>query len=303
MERQVLIRLTFKDLIWIASLAILLGISLYIIYVDLNTVYTWVFPLDKPRLVNLWHPKSTVGIGVVDLRSNATLLTVYKGFSTSVILDENPSGYALIIARGYNLYVLAYAIFLIISYILISRLLKKRTGLIPTLSLLVFFFMALASMFSLVPYIDAGNKLGYVYRSSEITRELNSLNFTRLKEPFLNVLGYAYLFRDSFEGITLVNTRLEVKNSLVLMILNTSGSPEVTYNTAFYETSGKQLLVYLLSSSPNPAGSFTYVKIEFMPRTTYPQTTVFITPLILGLATLVWGLVSILIVKHTRHVR
>ncbi|MEM0475096.1 MAG: hypothetical protein QXZ48_08930 [Zestosphaera sp.] len=303
LEKEVLIRFTFKDFMWVASLAILLGVSLYVIYVDYNTTYTWVYPLDRARLAGEWYPKSTVGVGIIDLRGNMTLLTVYRGFSTSVILDEYSSGYALIVARGFNLYVLTLTIFSVVFYVLISRLLKKKTGLLCTLLLLVFFFVVLASVASLIPYVSAGSGLGYVYRSSKIVRELNSLNFTSLKEPFLNVLGYAYLFRDSFEGVTLVNTKLEVKNSLALMVLNRSGVPEVTYNTAFYEVAGKQLLIYLFSSSPNPTGSFTYVKIEFMPRSTYPQTILFAVPLILSLTTLILGLVSVFVTRRLRSLR
>ncbi len=300
MGKQLIIKFTFKDLVWITSLVVLLVVSLYVIYVDYNTTYTWVYPLDKPRLVNDWYPKSTVAVGIVDLRSNMTLLTVYKGFSTSVIIDEHPSGYALVVARGYNLYVLILTIFLLIFYFFVSLLLKKRTNMVSTLLLLAFFFITLASVTSFIPYVSAGSELGYAYRSSGIVRELNTLNFTSLKEPFLNVLGYAYLFKDSFERITLVSTRLEVKNTLALMILNRSGVPEVTYNAAFYEVAGKQLLIYLFSSSPNPTGSFTYVKVEFIPRSTYTQTMIFVAPLTLSLATLVFGLVGMFFVRRPR---
>lgn len=62
-------------------------------------------------LASEWYPKSTIGIGVVDLRNNVTILTVYKGFTTSVILDEYPSGYAVVVARGYNYYVAALTVF------------------------------------------------------------------------------------------------------------------------------------------------------------------------------------------------
>lgn len=288
---------------WFASLVILLGVSLYVIYVDYNTTYTWVYPLDRPRLVSEWYPKSTIGVGIIDLKSNTTLLTVYRGFSTSVILDEYPSGYALIVARGYNFYVLALSAFLVVFYTLISRVLKKRTNFMFALLLLVFFLISLASVISLIPYVSAGSEFGYAYKSSRVVKELNSLNFTSLREPFLNMLGYAYLFRDSFEGVTLVNTRLEVKNALTLMVLNRSGVPEVTYNAAFYEVAGKQLLIYLFSSSPDPAGSFTYVKIEFIPRSTYPRAIILAVPLILSLTTLILGLVSVFIARRLRPPR
>lgn len=101
------------------------------------------------------------------------------------------------------------------------------------LFMLGFFLIVLATTISLVPYVNAGRELGYVYKTSKIVRELNSLNFTSLKEPFLNALGYAYLFKDSFSSITLVNAELRVKNALALMVLNRTGIPEVTYNTAF----------------------------------------------------------------------
>jgi hypothetical protein len=300
MEKQVLIKLTFKDLAWIFSLVFLIGVSFYVVYVDYNTSYNWVFPLNKPVLANEWYPKSTIGVGVIDLQSNITILTLYKGLTTSVILDEYPSGYAVVVARGYNYYVVALTVFSTVFYALISRLLMRRirtVSRIPLLFVLGFFFITLATIISLVPYINVGHELGYVYRTSKIVRELNSLNFTSLKEPFLNTLGYAYLFRDSFSTVTLVNAELRVKNVLVIMVLNRTGIPEVTYNTAFYEAPGKQLMIYLFSSTPNPVGTFSYLRIEFTPRSTYPQTA-FMTPLILCLATLVWGLTSVFIMRR-----
>lgn len=303
MERQVMIKLTFKDLVWIISLVFLVSVSSYVVYVDYNTSYNWVFPLNKPVLASEWYPKSTIGIGVVDLRNNVTILTVYKGFTTSVILDEYPSGYAVVVARGYNYYVAALTVFSTAFYALISRLLMKKihsASRILFLFMLGFFLIVLATTISLVPYVNAGRELGYVYKTSKIVRELNSLNFTSLKEPFLNALGYAYLFKDSFSSITLVNAELRVKNALALMVLNRTGIPEVTYNTAFYETPGKQLLIYLFSSTPNPTGTFSYLRIEFTPRGTYPQTA-FATSLILCLATLVWGLAGVFMARRFTH--
>ncbi|GEM_PF-1436225 len=303
MEKQVMIRLTFKDLVWIISLVFLIGVSSYVVYVDYNTSYTWVFPLNRPALANEWYPKSTIGVGVVDLRNNVTILTLYKGFTTSVILDEYSSGYAVVVARGYNYYVVVLTVFSTVFYALISRLLIRRIRSVsrtPFLMVLGLFFITLATITSLMPYINVGHELGYVYRTSKIVRELNSLNFTSLKEPFLNVLGYAYLFRDSFSSITLVSAELRVKNALALMVLNRTGAPEVTYNTAFYETPGKQLLIYLFSSTPNPVGTFSYLRIEFTPRSTYPQTA-FMTSLILCLATLVLGLASVFALRRFTH--
>lgn len=273
---------------------------MYVIYVDYNTSYTWVYPLDRPRLVDGWYPKSTIGVGIVDLKSNTTLLTVYRGFSTSVILDEYPSSYALIVARGYNFYVLGTSLFLIAFYALVSRVLKKRTGPKFVLLLLVFFFVTLASMISLMLYVGAGSELGYVYKSSRVVRELSSLDFTSLREPFLNTLGYVYSFRDGFEGVTLVSTKLEVRKALALMVLNRSGVPEVTYNAAFYEVAGKQLLIYLFSSSPKPEGTFTYVKVEFLPRSTHPRAIILAVPLILSLTTLTLGLMSVFMARRPR---
>lgn len=307
LEMELRIRLETRDATLIAGLLALIAVGIFVILIDYNTVYTWIMPLNTPRGLS-WYYKTSIGIGVVNQASNITSLTVLNGIITNIVLGEYNGGYAVIISKGLN----AYVVVIVLVDLLICMVFSMKTrrlvtkGVIGILSLLLLVVLYVVPLLTLLPYIDYGR----VYSNHRVIEPLqppvlnipmNILNYTEIPNAH-PALRYAYRVTDEVRELSLIHVDFHFNDTLMPIMLvrvlidNDIVRQEYAYNTAFYTSSGL-VEIYVFSPLPLNNSVISYYKVEFEPLDQGMASLLFMIPMSLLIVVTVLSALQLQLIK------
>lgn len=241
MEEEVRVSIPLSKLLRILSLLLIIAIGVYVIAYDYFTEYVWVLPLDDVRTI-LGYPKAFVRARVYDVWGNTSISSLeLSGFPLEIGLGPSEGKFAVIYARGPNLYVLLIvAISYIVGIFFVRKLSRGARG--PALiGAAVFVALIAASQAFLIPYIDHGRSLGYSYYEpygGSISVPFSALSYE--VRNISNVPYYYYLIyeRDKLRGYpVLVSYKIELNDDAIPIVIYGAISEAGNYSGFAYEKS------------------------------------------------------------------
>ncbi|MEM1629018.1 MAG: hypothetical protein QW551_07095 [Desulfurococcaceae archaeon] len=305
------IRFEARDIAIITGLLALVVMGIFMVLTDYRTEYVWIVPLNVPRSFS-WYYKTNIGIGVVNQVSNTTSLIVFNGIVPGILLGEYDEGYAVIISRGFNAYVLAIVVVDLAMYMVF--LLKTRRlaikGVLGALSLTLLAVLYAMPLLALMPYID----YGHVYGNHEVVEPLQPpvlsiplsvLNYTEIPDAH-PALRYVYRVSDEIREISLVHVNFLFNDTLMpvmfvrALVDGNVVRQERTYNTAFYISRGV-VEIYLFSPLPLNNSVLLYYKAEFRQLDQGITPLLFTMPLSLVFIAIVLSALQLQLIKTRTH--
>ena len=209
-------------------LAVVLAVALVSSYTlvvlgDLGEEYTWYYPLNTPRRIALYYPKSEVAVVTVDVEKSTVTPLVTTGLLLEVVVDKCTSCYVAVYSRGVNYYALLVLLVNAVTYVAVAWV-TRRSGKTRVLALTASWVLAT----SVVPltwlYVNLGSNLGYnvVARSVDLPVE-NPVDLYSLLggevDPSLRQVLYTYrygvVYSDEVNTTTLVSVSVESASLLV----------------------------------------------------------------------------------------
>lgn len=251
------------------ELVVLVGVL--VVVEDLNTEYVWVYPSSEPREVASLYAKSSTTIALIDLESDKRTLVVLSGVSTSTVIGECSTCYAIVVASGVNFYVLLFTITLTISAGLVIHVESVTKPLV--ILLLCLYISALTIVYL---YIKAGEGLGYTVkphysRLAQIDLEDRGFqSVTIVEDNTIRILRrHAYGFRERVKDLSLVHIRVQrVENEDILVLLNTTTSITTAQESATLYIESGELEILVLSDREVFNSTIEYYKLEFKEQET-----------------------------------
>lgn len=288
-------------IIFVAGFMVIVALSAYVLWVDINTEYTWVVPLYEN--MGLWgYYKWSNGIGIYDLARSVNEpdnVISLNGLVSSIRLAPSATSYAIILARGINIYVSTVVLLTFFVYIVLQKKVMKIKAYFMKMLLSILVIVFLASMLVvMVPYIDEGHVLGYSVTKDSVsftipvrTLSLLSLNSTGVS-GFANYT-YVYVLTDNVIDGSLVHARFILNDSVgipPLMVVRViqGGNVVARYignDATFYvslpnsELSG-QIRIYILTDRQLNNSLLEYARLSFVPMSLEPPVHLMVTPLI-----------------------
>ncbi len=285
----------------IAGFMIIIALSAYVLWLDINTEYTWIMPLN--RNAQIWgYYKWNNGIGIYDLAKSVkepSNVVSLNGLTTSIGLASSSTSYAIILARGINIYVVAVVLLSLSIYIVLQKkLLKIKTYFVKILlSILIIVFIA--SMLAVtIPYIDMGHALGYSVTKDSVsitvpvkTLSLLSLNSSGI--PGFANYTYVYILTDNVIDGSLVHARFILNDSVdipPLMIVRVVqddnviaryiGNEATFYVSLSSSRPNGEIRIYILTDKQLNNSLIEYARLSFVPMGLEPPVYLMVTPLI-----------------------
>lgn len=292
-KRSAALHQKFRLITGVVPVLLVLLLSAYVIVVDINTKYTWYYPLVRDRTIGEYYPKLEQRIQLYDLEKNETLTIVHRGLSLGgTKISSSTTSFAKVEYSGVNVYVLATVLALmLVQFYAFLRFTKSKS----TLPLLLYIFLTVTSaltVISILHYINAGHETEYfVYASlheekllgpiyienTTLTEHINATLFTR-------IFKYAYVCqRELVRGTALVHLVIEdqlkhIVPSLPLIYIGDSVSQSYT-KTSYVE--GNYVWCSLFSMIEVNA-SYALYKLEFVRNPAVEALPLFlVTPLVL----------------------
>ncbi len=287
---------------YLISALIIIALSSYIIYKDISSTYTWVIPLNVPRAIHSFF-KTEIAINYIDLASNTETLGIVRGVVFSVILDALPTGYAVMVLRGVNIYLFTLAICSIIVYLIIAKKLISKISKKNFLAYVVFTLMIVSTLTSLMSYTGYASFSSYTFSETPVELRFSNLKYLDLDETGNSLifnasnklikLRYLYSISDTTRTLSLIRIRMLLEDQVYSVIyVNALGKSIMLVgnsSTALYVPSGS-ITLYIFSDNPIRNSKLIYNKVEFWNPT--GELNIFITfmPLALLIASIVTGL-------------
>jgi len=296
------IRLDIGRIIYLIGAVSIVLLGLYLVYTEASATYTIVIPTNTLRAIHGFF-KNTMAVKYVDLSSGIEPLSITTGSAFNIILDALPTGYAIVILRGVNLYMLTVVIVAVIVYLAISRRILRKVNTRTLLAYIVFTLMATTSIVSTLFYSSLARNAGYEYSETPLTIRFNNLNYTDLDQVgqslIVNVssgllkLRYLYSLSDTANSLSLVKVQLVLNDTAYpITYINASAGQTILLgnsSTVFYTGRGT-LAINILSDQLLNNSILLYYKLEFYQGPiSEPSTMIIITPLILTISTIIIG--------------
>lgn len=254
--RSITITVSVEKLAVLASILVVTALSTWILMADYNASYTWIMPLDSARsIAGYW--KTSTAIGIYDLgfeNANYSNTLIVNGLFSEVFLDRVDTGYAIVVAKGFNPFVL-----LITAMVLANTLLAVAGRLGGTgvrgfpLGLVFLTLLASATLLSLFPYISEGYTLGFsVYEYPIKEYFFKDLPYNQLPSNISLQLGfYRFIY-----NVTVTN----VPGGSLVRIWFSPGNDTVLIPTLIYiEEESAVNITRLLVSNNNEVFTAFYV--------------------------------------------
>ena len=250
--------------------------SFTLIVEDLNTEYTWIYPLNTPRDVTSLYAKSSITIALVDAEAERRSIVVLSGLLASSVISECSTCYAVVIASGVNYYTLLFVIALTFS----TGLAIYTWGVTRPLVILlvVMYIVAYTIMHS---YIKEGSSVAYSVEESRLGPvRVDSLEYMGTRTVLLELGNSSWLitsrhvygFRDRVRDSSLIAVRVRrAGDEDVTIRINTSKSSlEAPGSIALYVDRGEVEVLVLVDKRPANS-EVEYYKLEFTPRETQAE--------------------------------
>jgi len=253
---SITITISVDKLAVLASIAVVIALSAWILTIDYGASYTWILPLNSAQSIT-GHWKTGIAIGVYDLgfeRANYSNTVIVDGLFTQVFVDRVDTGYAIIVAKGFNPYVVLITAAVLVNIFLAAarRLRGVRYSGFP-LDMVFLALLASATLLSLAPYISEGYTLGYSVHEYPVKEYFfKDLPYNQLSSNTSLQLGF---YRFAY-NITVTN----VPGGSLVRIWFTPGNDTVLLPTLIYvEEEGTGNATRLLVSNNNEVFTAFYV--------------------------------------------
>lgn len=253
---SITITISVEKLGVLAFAVVVIALSAWVLATDHGASYTWILPLDSAQsITGYW--KTSTAIGVYDLgleNANYSNTVIVSGLFSQVFIDRVETGYAIVVAKGFNPYVLLITLAVLANTVLaVARRLKgARPSGLP-LDLIILTLLASVTLLSLIPYISEGHTLGYsVYEYPVREYFFRDLPYNQLSSNSSLQLGF---YRFAY-NITVTN----VPGGSLVRVWFTPGNDTVLIPTLIYiEEEGTGNATRLLVSNNNEVYTAFYV--------------------------------------------
>jgi hypothetical protein len=275
-EKRIVIEFSRSGLLVALLFLVFAVTSILVVYVDYNTEYTWIYPLDTER-VFFTYLKPQVLVSVQSTIETSGVTGIVSGIP-GLIRVRGTGDYAIVLARGPSIYVLAVVALSTVLFVLnfqrFRRILSSTSPMRIAL-LVVLTLLFLMPTLTLLLYVNDGFNCGFSFRE-----DFKSVYFRDLKYGVVNETGIpqiVYNVRDDIAGgfgkVYLVAFRVNLQDPVVPIVVLSINTPsgvyrELALSKSFYLTSGS-LNITVFSSSPLVNTTLIYYKAEFTEKPGY----------------------------------